>query len=80
MTKLIRPDTIVFKAQISEEELKARLAEEVLEQIGALDANGQPALGVATKVLRGTGRKGGYTIEVTGPAPARLMLTKADQP
>lgn len=77
MTHLIRPHSIAFKAAITEEELKHRLGREVLEQIGALGDNGKPAAGVQVRVLRGTGRKGGYTIEITGPAPARLMLPKA---
>ena len=74
---LITPNTISFKAEISEDELRARLAREVLEGIGGCDSEGTP--GVAVKVLRGTGKKAGYTIEVTGPAPARIaMLPRGD--
>ncbi|WP_299558647.1 hypothetical protein [uncultured Sulfitobacter sp.] len=78
MPSLITPDTISFRAHVSEDELRERMAQEVLEQIGALNEDGKPAIGVEAKVRRGTGRTGGYTIEVTGPAPARIMLPKGD--
>lgn len=74
--KLITPDSVAFTAEISETEIKERLAAEMLEQIGALDSDGKPVHGVEVKVLRGSGRKGGYTIHATGPAPARLKLPK----
>lgn len=75
--KLITPDTIAFNAQISEDELRERLAFEVLGQIDALDVDGKPLPGIEWKVLRGKGAKAGYTIEVKGPAPARIaMLAK----
>ena len=35
---LITPNTISFKAEISEDELRARLAREVLEGIGGCDS------------------------------------------
>ena len=77
---LITPNTISFKAEISEDELRTRLAREVLEGIGGCDSEGKPHPGVAVKVLRGTGKKAGYTIEVTGPAPARIaMLPRGDE-
>lgn len=41
-----------------------------------LDQDGKPLTGIKATVKRGTGRAGGYTIDVTGPAPARLMLPK----
>lgn len=72
MVNLITPDTIAFNAFVSEDELRERLAMEVLESINALDEHGKPAPGVTYKVLRGTGRNGGYSISVTGPAPARF--------
>ncbi len=74
MVKLIKPDLIAFKAYVSEDDLRARMTEEVLEQIGGLDTNGKPMLGLKVSVRRGDGRQGGYTIEVSGPAPARIML------
>lgn len=72
--KLIAPQSIAFTAKVSEEEIRERMAFEVFEQIGALDAEGKPLPGVKSKVMRGTGRAGGYTIEVTGPAPVRVAL------
>lgn len=73
---LIRPETIAFEASITEDELRDRMAREVMESVGALDATGKPAPGVSAKVTRGQSRKGGYTIRVTGPAPARLLLPR----
>lgn len=63
---------------MTEEEIRHRMAMEVLEQIVALSPDGQPLPGVKYTVHRGSGRLGGYTITVTGPAPARLALTKAE--
>ncbi len=71
---LIHPQTIAFIAEVSEDELRKRMADEVLESIGALGPDGKPVPGVKATVRRGTGRSGGYTIHVTGPAPARVML------
>lgn len=76
--KLITPDTINFQARITEDELRERMAAEVLEQIGGLGPDGKPLPGIETRVRRGDGRKGGYTIDVTGPAPARLYLPKGE--
>jgi hypothetical protein len=76
MTKLIKPDSISFSASISEAELKERLVHEVLESIGGLDRDGEPLPGIVAHVVRGEARKGGYTITVTGPMPARLLLPK----
>ena len=75
---LITPDTISFTDRITEDELRARMTVEVLESIGALDADGKPHPGIRTTVHRGDGRKGGYTINVSGPAPARLRLPKPE--
>lgn len=74
MVKLISPDTISFKASVTEDEIRERMTMEVLEQIGGLDAAGKPHPGIKVKVNRGQTRAGGYTIEVSGPAPARIML------
>lgn len=71
--KLIQPQTVRFVAKVTEDELKERLAAEVLDSIGALGPDGKPALGVTTTVRRGQGRAGGYTIEVSGPMPGRLL-------
>ena len=72
--KMNAPQTIAFTAQVTEGEIRERMAMEVLEQIGALDESGKPAHGVSYTVHRGNGRAGGYTIRVTGPAPARVSL------
>lgn len=73
---LLRPSEIRFTAKITEAELRQRLIDEVLESIGALSDDGKPAPGVTTTVRRGEGRSGGYTVEVSGPAPARVSLPK----
>lgn len=75
--KIITPDTVTFCARITEDELRERLTLEALESINALDETGKPLKDVKTKVTRGTGRVGGYKIEITGPAPARLLIAKA---
>lgn len=74
MIRLIRPDTVAFQASVSEEDLRRRMADEVLEQIGGLDAEGRRLPGIKVSVRRGQTRAGGYTIEVSGPAPARILL------
>lgn len=70
--QMIAPQTIAFTAKVTEEEIRERMAMEVLEQIGALDDQGKPLPGISWKVRRGN--RGGYTIDVTGPAPVRLTL------
>lgn len=72
---LIRPENITFTARISEDELRERLAREVLEQVGGLGPDGKRAPGIGSSVRRGDGRAGGYTITISGPMPARLLLT-----
>lgn len=76
MPKLIHPETISFRATVTETEIRERMAHEVLEQIGGLDPNGKKLSGISVKVNRGTGRAGGYTIDVSGPAPARIFLPR----
>jgi hypothetical protein len=49
---LIRPDTIQFTASVSEDEIRDRMALEVLESIGALDGDGKP-LAVISIALTG---------------------------
>lgn len=75
--KMIAPQTIAFTAGVTEEEIRERMAFEVLEQIGALGEDGKPLPGVKWSVTRGSGRTGGYHINVTGPAPARLSLPRS---
>lgn len=72
MSKLIVPNTISFRASIAEDELRNRMADEVLGQIGGLDENGKRHPGIKVDVRRGP--HGGYTIDVSGPAPARVLL------
>ncbi len=74
MAKLIRPETISFRAVVTEEQIRDRMGTEVLEQIGGLDADGKRLPGITVKVNRGNGRAGGYTIDVSGPMPARILL------
>lgn len=76
--QIIKPDQITFTARISEEELRKRLADEVLEQVGGLDADGKRVSGIRADVRRGDGRSGGYTITVSGPAPARMLLPRPE--
>ncbi|MFN3261680.1 MAG: hypothetical protein ACE37J_14070 [Pikeienuella sp.] len=75
--KLIKPHEIRFTASITEEELRARLVAETLENIGALGPEGKPAVGVTTRITRGESRRGGYTITVTTPMPASLLALTA---
>lgn len=71
---LLRPETINFIARITEDEIKKRLADEVLQSIGGLGDDGKPLPGVSAKVRRGLSRVGGYTVEVSGPMPARMVM------
>ena len=79
MSKLIKPDTISFRASVTEDEIRERMANEVLEQIGGLDADGKKLPGITVRVNRGTGRAGGYTIDISGPAPARIFLPRTGE-
>ncbi|WP_309083757.1 hypothetical protein [Chelativorans sp.] len=76
MVRLIHPETISFRASVTEDEIRERMAHEVLEQIGGLGPDGKKLPGISVKVNRGTGRAGGYTIDVSGPAPARIFLPR----
>jgi|GEM_PF-6275862 len=76
--KMIKPSTISFRAVVTEQEIRDRMAMEVLEQIGGLDADGKPLHGITVNVKRGDSRAGGYTIDISGPAPARIYLPKGD--
>lgn len=75
MAKLITPDTVSFRAKVSEDDLRRRMAIEVLEQIGGITPDGKPLPGIKINVTRGS--HGGYTIDVSGPAPARIMLSRS---
>lgn len=73
--KLIIPDEIAFKAVISEDDLKRRIEDEVLAQVGGLDPDGKRRPGLKVKCTRGT--HGGYTVEVTGPTPQHFLIPLA---
>lgn len=79
MARMISPDTISFRATVTEDEIRKRMSDEVLEQIGGLGPDGKPLHGIRAFVKRGTGRAGGYTIDVSGPMPARIYLPKAGE-
>ena len=72
--RMITPQSVSFTASVSEDEIRQRMAFEVLEQIGALGDDGKPLPGVKWSVTRGTGRAGGYVILISGPMPARVSL------
>lgn len=79
MARMINPTSISFRATVTEQEIRDRMATEVLESINGLDSNGKPLPGVSAKVNRGNGRSGGYTIDVTGPMPVQMtMLPKGE--
>lgn len=79
MVKLIRPETISFRAVVTEDQIRERMAQEVLEQIGGVDEEGKRLPGITIRVGRGNGRAGGYTIDVSGPMPARISLPRAGE-
>lgn len=62
---LIDPNVITHSGTISEDELKARLVSEALEQAGWLDAEGLPLKGVTSSIYRGDGRRGGYRVQIS---------------
>lgn len=53
MVKIIKPNSISFRASVTEEEIRNRMADEVLEQIGGLDGDGKRLPGISVKVTRG---------------------------
>lgn len=74
---LLKPESISFTARISEDELRNRLVAETLESIGTPIVDGKMPIGVKANVTRGTGRSGGYIVEISGPMPARLLIGAA---
>lgn len=74
---IIRPAQVSFTASITEDELRQRLGDEVLSQVGGLDPAGKRNPGLTVKVTRGDSRKGGYTIEVSGPTPQSFLVALA---
>ena len=73
--QLINPNVIIHRGQVRDEDLKARLVREALEQAGWLGEDGKALKGVTTKITRegrnGTGR---WVVELTRD------LDKSDQP
>lgn len=79
MGKLISPESLSFRATITEDDLRRRMADEVLEQIGGLGPDGKRNPGVTVRVTRGDSRKGGYSIEVSGPVPFQMLLPRGGE-
>ena len=63
MTYLINTQVLKSVATVGEDDLRRRLAYEVMEQLGFLD-NGKVTPGVTWAVLRGEGRNPGYVITI----------------
>ena len=78
--KIIKPQTIAFTAKVTEDELRERMAFEVLEQIGGLDADGKPLPGIRWRVTRGTGRAGGPMTDQVAVTPMGSPLTGSIRP
>ncbi len=70
----LMPKTIAFTSTITEAELRQRLVEEVLDNMGALNADGSTPEGITSKVSRGDSHKGGYIVEIIAPMAPRLLL------
>jgi hypothetical protein len=64
MKNLLDTSVLTYEVQITDEDLKKRMAFEVMEKLGLLD-NGAPIKGVTWKVLRDQRRGGGYAVRVT---------------
>ncbi len=79
MARIISPESISFTATVTEDEIRQRMADEVLEQIGGIGTDGKRLPGITVNVTRGDGRKGGYRIQVSGPAPAQIFLPKGNE-
>ena len=61
---LIDTTIITYETSITEDQLRARLGNEVMEGLGLL-RDGKPAPGCSVNVLRGEGRQGGYRVRIT---------------
>lgn len=78
MVQMIVANEISFRAHVSEDELRARMEREVLDQINGIDpTTDKVRKGLKVKTTRGS--HGGYTIEVSGPAPAQIMLPRSGE-
>lgn len=68
-----------FTATITEDEVKQWLLEEVLAKLGGLNPDGSMPDGISFTIRRGDSRKGGYTVQIHGPAPTRLLLAQVER-
>lgn len=64
MTGLIDTSIVTHQIEVSEDDIRARLAREVCEALGCYDSDGFLRPGIEVSVLRGEGRKGGYRVQV----------------
>lgn len=64
MTNLISTTIINTEVSVGEDELRARLEQEVLEGLGLLDEAGNRRPGITVRTLRGEGGKGGYRVQI----------------
>ena len=65
MGYLIDTGTMTYTATLAEDDLRTRLAHEVIEQLGLMGDNGKPRPGVTAEVLRGpNSHKPGYVVTV----------------
>lgn len=64
MTNLIDTSIVTHEIEVSEEEIRARLAREVCTALGCYGENGALRKGIEVSVLRGESRKGGYRVRV----------------
>lgn len=56
--RLIDPNIVTFEGRVSDEDLKARLLQEAMEQAGCIGEDGQPLKGVKSHISRDGGRSG----------------------
>ncbi|NGQ89280.1 hypothetical protein G5V65_00105 [Rhodobacter sp. HX-7-19] len=64
MTSLIDTSIVTHEIEVSENELRDRLAREVCTSLGCYGDDNKLRPGIEVKVLRGEGRTGGYRVRV----------------
>jgi hypothetical protein len=62
--RLIDSTIITYEITVSEDDLRQRLADQVIDDLGLRRETGL-APGTTIKVLRGDGRSGGYRVQIT---------------
>lgn len=62
---LMDPGIVTYEVAISEDQLRARLAAEVMGHFGLITDSGKPLPGVSPNVVRGDGRNAGYRVRIT---------------